>query len=131
MVHSVNAWQKKRGVKVIQDGIEKIVDVNVCFLLSYKPYIISLLLIIIVLYILFIKDVVVGDIALLEPPVELSGATGSFSQAIMSNVTNQTTAESDAINKISDDAQREGHEGEVETGEIDELASDISGTTIF
>jgi len=76
---------------------------------------------------------VVGDIALLEPGgivrcdrVFLSGHDGKCDES-------DATAESDAINKVSDGAQRGGHKGEVETGEIrvDELASDISGTTIF
>lgn len=88
----VNDWQREqqfqtlsdkrreRGVKVIRDGVEKIVDVKVRFCLFH---------------IIFAHGSPLLRMSWLATwhcwnPVKLSLAIGSFSQAIMSNVTNHT-----------------------------------------
>jgi len=104
IVGSLNDWQKERqfkalnerkeerGVKVIRDGVEKVIDVKVrlllfCFTVSKTQ--------------LCLQEVLVGDIALIEPG-EIIPCDGVFISG--HNVKcdeSGATGESDAIKKLS------------------------------
>lgn len=102
VVGSVNDWQKERqfkalnerkeerGVKVIRDGVEKVIDIKVC----YDMFVLSTSL-------TLIQEVVVGDIALVEPgeiiPCDGIFITGHNVKCDESGA----TGESDAIKKAS------------------------------
>lgn len=104
VVGSVNDWQKERqfkvlnerkeerGVKVIRDGVEKVIDIKVCtsFILHSGDKLLTIM-----------QEVVVGDIALVEPG-EIIPCDGIFISG--HNVKcdeSGATGESDAIKKHS------------------------------
>ena len=91
---TLNDKKEERGVKVIRDGVERLIDIKVRFSWHYSIYHT-------LFFLINFQEVVVGDIALLEPG-EIVPCDGVFVSG--HNVKcdeSGATGESDAIKKVS------------------------------